>query len=632
MLVLLGLIGGGVDMARAYKTDRRLQAACDAGVLAGRRAVTTNGFDASAQAQAHQYFDANYDQASQQTEKPVFTPISNDNGNTVEGSATVTLSTVIMTVFGFDNLDLDVSCAASMGVGNSDIVFVLDNTGSMARAPNGSSWSVPPTGTRIYALQQAMKGFRDTVDASVAGSNARIRYGFVPYSSAVNVGRLLYDHNPSFLSNTITVQSVKFVNWNTSPIRTWTSGTPTETSASGVTSWSNTSGRYDSDRACQNGLPGDSAWTNYGGQATDSTSLAVETDTGNQIKTTGVHQAQRRTEYRCNNRYRQSRTAERELRSSIYEERTPVEVTTSGSTFADAILQQRTIDVSTYKTFVATPNPTGINGSGVLKTNFTSTTWDGCIMERDTTAASSFSFVSLLTGITPSAAFDLNIDLAPSNAATQWRPLWPEVTFERERAYAYEGIASTSGSFDRRTLSGRKATTLCPAASRLLAEMEEDDFDEYADSLVATGSTYHDIGLLWGARLSSPTGIFANNVSAEPGNGGTVSRHLIFMTDGPPEPSWDVNSSYGIELLDKRITGNGTSNQLARHTSRFLAVCEAIKGRGIRLWVIAFGTGLTNDLITCGSPNSSFKSDDAEELDESFQEIAKQVGELRVIQ
>ena len=35
---LLGMIGGGIDMSRLYLAKTRLQQACDAGALAGRKA------------------------------------------------------------------------------------------------------------------------------------------------------------------------------------------------------------------------------------------------------------------------------------------------------------------------------------------------------------------------------------------------------------------------------------------------------------------------------------------------------------------------------------------------------------------------------------------------------------------
>ena len=61
IVVLAGLVGGGVDVSRAYMVQNRLQSACDAGALAGRRAVSTNGFDTNAQDRATDYFNTNFD-------------------------------------------------------------------------------------------------------------------------------------------------------------------------------------------------------------------------------------------------------------------------------------------------------------------------------------------------------------------------------------------------------------------------------------------------------------------------------------------------------------------------------------------------------------------------------------------
>ena len=166
----------------------------------------------------------------------------------------------------------------------------------------------------------------------------------------------------------------------------------------------------------------------------------------------------------------------------------------------------------------------------------------------------------------------------------------------------------------------------------MLSGMSEVQFDNYADSLIATGNTYHDIGLLWGARLISPQGLFASNVNEAPANGANVSRHLIFMTDGSMQPSISVQSAYGIEYHDRRVTDNGSSSQSSRHSDRFLALCEAVKAKGVRVWVIAFATGLTDNLVTCASDESSFLAENADELNTAFQEIAKEVGELRITQ
>lgn len=634
-LVLTGLVGGGVDMARSYQAERRLQAACDAGALAGRRAVANNGFDDAAEAQAHQYFDTNYDGAKLGTSNEQFVPVSNDNGNTVDGTATATLPTVIMRVFGYDTLGLSVSCSASMGIGNSDIMFVLDNTGSMMWTPAGDNTSTYEE-TRMFALEQAMMAFYDTVAAANAGTNARIRYGFVPYSSAVNVGALLNEVDTSFVADRMTVQSRQPVNWG--PIvDTWTeTGTPTPTQTG---DFSRLETKYSSEADCNAVKPADATtWSEY------DTDSAGESNTFDPVReqrvhAVGTHHDYRKADYDC--RYREGswstrgwyvylRYYYRTITSYNYDARNPEPVTTANTPFADWLYRPVEFDVSTYKTFAAASAL--VSSSSGRATFNTATVWPGCIQERDTTPATSFSFVDLLTGITPGEALDLDIDGAPTgDAATQWKPLWGSVTFRR-----WTTEPSLSGSNAPATgTTWQSGDTYCPSPSQLLTEMDEDAFDQYVEDLAPEGSTYHDIGLIWGARLSSPTGIFADNVNAVPGNGGTVSRHVILMTDGELAPSLSVNSSYGLESIDRRITTDGSSaTQSANHRSRYLAVCAAIRARGIRLWVVAFGAdvALSADLVTCASPDSAFRAVDAAALNSTFQEIANQVGELRIVQ
>ena len=107
---------------------------------------------------------------------------------------------------------------------------------------------------------------------------------------------------------------------------------------------------------------------------------------------------------------------------------------------------------------------------------------------------------------------------------------------------------------------------------------------------------------------------------------------MIFMTDGEMAPSYAIQSAWGIEFHDRRVTDDGYSEDAARHNSRFLALCEAVKAKGIRLWVIAFAQAMTPELQACSSTDSAFTAANASQLDAAFQAIAKQVGELRVVQ
>ncbi|WP_179408819.1 pilus assembly protein TadG-related protein [Novosphingobium marinum] len=587
IFVAAAVMGGAVDMSRGYRAQNRLQAACDSAVLAGRRAITTNGYDSHAEDVADSYFATNFDPDAYEADSVSFTSDSSDNGNTVAGTATARVDTAIMKIFGFDNFDFAVACTATMGVGNSDVVMVLDTTGSMNSNLSGTF------DTRIEALRTAMTNFYDTLAGATSGSNARIRYGFVPYSSSVNVGQLISDLDPDYLVASRTIQSRQaiFISW----------GEPTVSGGTSSGNWSSWAW----------GCPGSAtSWEDYG-------SPSQSTSGGNPVQT----QQQRRRVYDCSTYYGSAISRWR------YEYRNVVqdgEYTTDGSgTFVAWEYKPVTYDLASYKTFSTASTLTGSDYSG--NPVWESSIWEGCIEERQTVSASSFSYSSV-SGMSPGGAFDLDIDSAPdtSNDATKWAPMWPEVAYRRWNGSGYYTTSTTSN--------GTRASSYCPARARLLSEMDESAFDAYANSLTAEGSTYLDIGMLWGARLSSPQGIFADNVNTDPDNGAEVARHIIFMTDGVMEPSYTIQSAYGIEYFDRRVTDNGYSNQASRHTSRFLAICRAIKAKGIRIWAIAFTSGLSNDLRTCASDNSSFTADDAEELDEAFQEIAKQVGELRIIQ
>ena len=64
---LLGLIGGGIDMSRIYLTKSRMQQACDAGALAGRKIMGGGSWAAAngqAESTANSMFDANFENGS----------------------------------------------------------------------------------------------------------------------------------------------------------------------------------------------------------------------------------------------------------------------------------------------------------------------------------------------------------------------------------------------------------------------------------------------------------------------------------------------------------------------------------------------------------------------------------------
>lgn len=621
IVVIVGLVGGAVDMSRAYRVHNRLQNACDAGVLAGRRAVSTSGYDSSAEAQAVKFFAVNFDAAQQGVTASSFTSSSDDDGATVIGSANAVVPMILMQLFGKESVAVAASCTATEGIGNVDVTFVLDTTGSMSNKLSGTST------TRLTALQSAMKSFYTTLYSATNSTSARVRYAFVPYSTTVNVGKLLYGLSPSYLVDSWGYQS-RVARFDTAVNQVY-SGSSTSVPQYKTTYYSTPnstpvaySSAYTSLPGCLSGMPSDTAWSNNGSSSTSTTTTKI----GNSnVSTKIVTQPQVMTSYTCvrsgdiyNAYYYNSY---RYYYSYTYSTNAAVSSTSASTSFNHFDYKMVKYDTSNFKLFGSVSTATGTSGASV------SATWAGCIEERQTVSESSFDYSSSSGLIEPTGAIDLDIDSAPSSGddKTKWVPMWPAVSYYRTSSSNGSSLTSSSVS-----VNGAQASAPCPTAATSLAEMTQSNFDSYAASLTASGNTYHDIGMLWGARLSSTTGIFSSVVNLEPSNGETVSRHLIFMTDGTPEGNTSIEQAYGIEYHDKRITDDGSTSDNDRHEARFRAICDAIKAKGIRIWVIGFTTSLTSDLSYCASDSSSYTASDASGLNTAFQNIAKQIGELRI--
>lgn len=621
-LVLAALIGGGVDLSRAYMTQNRLQNACDAAVLAGRRTVTSNGFDQKSKDVAQDYFDVNFANVSD-VNNTAFVATTSDNGTTIDGTATTNLQMTIMKMFGFASMSIGSDCTASMTMGNADVMMVLDTTGSMA-------WAISSTDStaRIVALRSAMKNFYDSLDATVSATNARVRYGFVPYSHTVNVGYLLTSEDSDWVSDTTRIQSreARFIDVyrDTNEVESYKPPRKETDESVGNQEFGHWSeyGSARSSQACEAARPADTAWQNNGARTTATRTYIDAND--NRITETRTTSPKIRTVYQCHQRSRghyiigqRSETVdnyyvERSIEEPVYRKERTTE-------FDRYVYKAVDYDTSNFKRGVSVSTQTGNNGA------FQNSTWQGCIEERATVASGSIKYSSI-TGFSPSNLHDLDIDSEPTNNATRWKPYWPEVTYIRTDSTLNTVVNASESDF------GKYVGSSCPRRAQLLNEMSKSAFASYADALSPAGATYHDIGMIWGTRLMSDTGLFAANVNAAPPNGGKVGKHIIFMTDGEMSTTYSGKTARGVEWHDRRVTSDGYSDQNKRHDDRLIAMCAAAKARGIRVWVIAFSTSMTTSLSTCASPDSSFTADSASALNTAFQDIARDVGELRIVQ
>jgi hypothetical protein len=245
-------------------------------------------------------------------------------------------------------------------------------------------------------------------------------------------------------------------------------------------------------------------------------------------------------------------------------------------------------------------------------------TWGGCVEEATSVVTGNYDPI-------PANAHDLNINLVPNSQATRWKPMLQNAVWKRE-----DNSGNNVMGWLYQTANENRPSYTCPRASRKMTEISRTDLQSYLNALTASGNTYHDIGMVWAARFISPRGIFAAENSSAP-NGDAIARHIVFMTDGMLATNNENYTPHGIEWWDRRVTSDGSNTQYnTRRALRLQAVCRAARQENITVWVVAFGTTLTQNLIDCASPGRAFQADDSDELDARFQEIAQKIAALRL--
>ncbi|OQW47092.1 MAG: hypothetical protein A4S16_09740 [Proteobacteria bacterium SG_bin6] len=575
LVPLCGMLGGAVDGARMYLTRARLQHACDAGTLAGRKAMGGGQWSQNSgapNATARRFFAANFATGAFGTSGLTYN--FSENAGKVSGTASATVPMTLMKVLAVPDQTITVTCDAELRLPNTDIMFVLDTTGSMAEKAVSTD-----TQTKIEGLRTAVKCFYEIVarldttancatgaPSGGTGSQVQVRFGFVPYASNVNVGRLL---PPSYFADTWDYQTRSYLNnsgWTSFIAYNYTypsrSGNCTANTNTATRQWRVTKNWYN----------------NYGWLC-----FHEYSDFG------------ARWQYKLQN--------------------VNVSVLKNGSGFNGSFTLQ-----------------IGNSASGSTTPTNKTITWDGCIEERKTVRATNYDPI-------PSAANDLDIDMVPtSDPNTQWGFALPGLIYARNVLTTWDELnnneANTADNYYN------NVPYSCPTAARKLqAWPSASGFESYVDSLTPSGNTYHDIGILWGARLMSPDGIFASENRLTP-LGGEIERHMIFMTDGDTNTSSTDYAAYGMPWFDRRQTDQNSppsntdlNNQV---NARFAALCKAVKNKNITLWVISFGSGSNaateQRLSDCATPNRYFTARDSASLQTTFASIANQISQLRLTQ
>lgn len=664
---LAGLVGGGLDMSRLYLVQARMQQACDAGALAARKTMGANTWAANGGAAGNaalQFFDGNFEEGSYGT--GARTRAFAETAGKVTGTANVVVPMTIMRIFGSTEKTISVACDAELRLPNTDIMFVLDTTGSMTQTLPGD------TATKIDTLKKATKCFYETVarlntnadcgsgdPSGGTDPQTRIRLGFVPYSSNVNVGKLL---PTSYFASNWNYQSREPIKV---PQTTYSYNSPNGTPTVTATSQENLSPNNDdpstyqltsqtskaNDAACQSSKPANNTAVSTGAE---SAAPAYSPSSGS-TSPTRTDTWQTRQPYRQQYQYGalysngQCYVGRRVLTYTLVrtysrqDKGTPVTV----QVFDRWKYRARSFDISglkngtTWNNSVSLPE-IGDTAAGSQTVASRTVGWDGCIEERRTIQKMDYSELSTSEKV---QARDLDIDMVPTqgDASTLWAPALRTAIYNRNSA---EEVSTNN--FSQPTIGFPYA---CPKEGRVLQSWPTATlFQTYVDSLTTDGMTHHDIGLLWGARFLSAEGMFSttNADTAER----KTERHMIFMTDGETCTNTQQYNAYGLVKWDNRQLPAGTTQSALGDSNasnickvgtlgtlenqinkRFEALCTAVKNKNITLWVVYFGTtdaATTQRMTNCATADRFKPASNASTLIDTFKSIATQISQLRL--
>ena len=171
LIPMLAAAGAAMDFVSFYNTRNHIQAALDAGNMAG---ATAAGASTAQRIQiATDTFNANMKASdlANSTIKVNFTP----NAKTVEGTASLEMPTTLMSLVGIDVMDVGANSEVSIPTDkNAEIAFVLDYSGSMTEVAGSQ--------VKYVAMRDAVTKLVNNLTASNA---SKLKFALVPFSDQV---------------------------------------------------------------------------------------------------------------------------------------------------------------------------------------------------------------------------------------------------------------------------------------------------------------------------------------------------------------------------------------------------------------------------------------------------------------
>ena len=172
---VIGFVGIGTDVARAYLVKSRLSSALDAAALAGGRSFFLPTRDADIDMFFNVNFPAGYLGAT--VTGPITQP--DVDSETLELTASAVVPTSFMRVLGYDDVSVSAYAQVKRELIALDVVLAIDMSGSMTSGAIGG-------GSRIQAARSASHILIDILFGT-SSEKALLGIGLVPWNSKVNV-------------------------------------------------------------------------------------------------------------------------------------------------------------------------------------------------------------------------------------------------------------------------------------------------------------------------------------------------------------------------------------------------------------------------------------------------------------
>ncbi len=202
LIPMIGAIGGAVDLANVYMVRSQLRDAVDSAALTGGRLYYASDRDV----QVNNFLVSNLPAllVGNTLKNISITPAAAGAGTALTVTAEVEVKTFLIRILGINTMLTKASATVERRSNALELVLALDNTLSMNRDDGG------PT-KRIDALKTATKNFLGVVYGGAA-DNPNLNISILPYTSYVNVGKLLMDEQAA--TGKIYLESVPGYNYD----------------------------------------------------------------------------------------------------------------------------------------------------------------------------------------------------------------------------------------------------------------------------------------------------------------------------------------------------------------------------------------------------------------------------------